>query len=301
MLKLSRTLTSNDAEKICYTGQTTRHRKAAQAMERSFAQAVDLTCVGCEQPFTANIWLIVDAVERPDLVTQFATDRLNVVQCPHCGTLHPVDAPLLFHNSAAEVLFFSSQEHRAPDDGQEIARELGQFLISRIPVAERRPYLAQAQMVAGRDELRRAVAAEDELSIALRALMVAASAEDIRAVAAAHPVLGTAATLAQLNQYVGRLQQDNHVATADALAQRLKVLQAEQSQPILQLIQALLDAASPQERQSILHSRAQAITSALPEVLAALADQAQRQQLDAVARDLLVIRNEVLAQLGQTP
>lgn len=301
MLKLSRTLTPNDAKKICYTEQATRHRKATQTMERSFAQAVDLVCVGCQQPFTAHIWLIVDAVERPDLVTQIATDRLNVVQCPHCGTLHPVDAPLLFHNSAAEVLLFSPQEHRTPNDEQEIARELGQFLISRIPVAERRPYLAQAQVAAGREALRQVVAAEDDLSIALGALMHAASAEEIRAVAAAHPVLGTAESLAQLNQYVGRLQQNNHVETADALAQRLKVLQAEHSQPIVQLIQALLDAASPEERRSILQQRAQDMTRAVPEVLAALADQAQRQQLDAIARDLLVIRNEVLAQLGQTP
>jgi hypothetical protein len=140
---------------------------------------------------------------------------------------------------------------------------------------------------------------EDELSIALRALMSAASAQEIRAVAAAHPVLGTAETLAQLSEYVERLQQNNHVETADALAQRLRLLQAEQ-QPILQLIQALLDAASPEERRSILQDHAQAIPSAMPDVLAALADQAQRQQLDAVACDLLVIRNEVLAQLGQT-
>lgn len=298
---MTRTLISNGAEKICYTERTTRHRKAAKAMERSFAQAVDLTCVGCEQPFTVDIWLIVDVVERPDLATQIATDRLNVVQCPHCGTLHPVDAPLLFHNSAAEVLLFAPQEHRAPDEAQAIARELGQFLISRIPVAERQPYLAQAQMVAGRDELRRLISAEDELSIGLQALMNATSIEDIRAVAAAHPVLGTAETLAQLNDYVKRLQQDKHVETADALAQRLKVLQAEESRSILHLIQALLDAASSQERQSILQNRAQDITGAVPDVLAALVDQAQRQQLDAIARDLLVIRNEVLTQLGHMP
>jgi hypothetical protein len=271
-------------------------------MERSFAQAVDMTCVGCEQPFTANIWLIVDALERPDLVTQIETDRLNAVQCPHCGTLHPVDAPLLFHNSTAKVLLFSPQEHRTPDAAEEIARQLGQFLISRIPVAERQPYLAQAQMVGGRDELRRTIAstteAEDDLSIALRVLMNATSTEEIQAVAAAHPVLGTAETFAQLNNYVRRLQQDNHLETADALAQRLAVLHAQQPHPTLQLIQALLDATSPEERQHILQQRAQDVTSHVPAVLTALADQAQRQQLDAVARDLLVIRNEVLRQLG---
>lgn len=270
-------------------------------MERSFAQPIDLTCVACGQLFSSDIWLIVDAVERPDLMARIDDESIHVVNCPHCGTPHLVEAPLLVHDSGAQTLIFSPQEHRTAAESQEAAQQLGQFLISRIPVAERKPYLATAHVVSSKEELRRAINAaveEDELSVALRALMEAQSADSIRAVAAAHAVLGTQDALEQLEAYVHQLRQGNHVETAEALAQRLKLLR-EQPSPAVQLIQALLDAVSSEERQHILQQRAQEIAGDVPIVLEALAEQAQRQQLDAVARDLRVLRTEVLRQLEQ--
>jgi hypothetical protein len=267
-----------------------------QRMERSFAQAIDLTCVGCGQTFTSDIWLIVDAAERPDLVARIADESLNVVVCPHCGTPHPVEAPLLFHDRAAQTLIFTPQEHRTTAESQEAAQQLGQFLISRIPVAERQPYLASAHMVSGKEELRRAIAGEaveDVLSAALRALMDAKSADAIRSVAAAHPILGS--------DYVRRLRQDQHLETAEALALRLSVLRAERPSPALALIQALLDATSPEERQHILAQRGRDIPGDTPAVLEALAEQAELRQLDAVARDLRVLRTEVLRRLEALP
>ncbi|HEX6291203.1 MAG TPA: CpXC domain-containing protein [Herpetosiphonaceae bacterium] len=272
-------------------------------MERSLAQTVELRCVSCAQPFAAELWLIVDAAERPDLTAQIDSGSMHVAQCPHCGTPHPVDAPLLFHDGAAQALIFAAQQHGAPEEAHSIARQLGQFLISRIPLAERQPYLASAQIVVGEEALRRArlsqPAPEDELSIALRALMEARAAEDIRAVAAAHPVLETTTALEQLDEYVRRLRQDRHLETAEALAERLTLLRAAQPHPTVDLIQALLDADSPEQRQRILHDRAQDLTDDVPDVLEALAEQAQRRQLDAIARDMRVIRGEVLTSLGR--
>lgn len=230
-------------------------------------------------------------------------ESIHVASCPHCGTPHLVEAPLLVHDSAAQTLIFSPQEHRTTAESQEAAQQLGQFLISRIPVAERQPYLATAQVVSSKEELRRVLAGtaveEDELSVALRALMEAQSAESIRAVGQAHAVLATQDALDQLAAYVHQLRQGNHLATAEALDQRLKLLRQRPS-PALQMAQALLDAASPEERQQILRQRAHEITADIPAVLEALAEQAQRQQLDAVARDLRVLRTEVLRQLEQS-
>lgn len=272
-------------------------------MERSFAQPIDLTCVACGQPFSAGIWLIVDAKERPDLVARIDDESIHVANCSHCGTSHLVEAPLLVHDSAAQTLIFSPQEHRTTAESQEAAQQLGQFLISRIPVAERQPYLATAQVVSSKEELRRVLSGtaveEDELSVALRALMEAQSAESILAVAHAHAVLGTQDALDQLAAYVHQLRQNNHLETAEALDQRLKLLR-ERPSPALQVIQALLDAASPEERQQILRQHAHEITGDVPAVLEALAEQAQRRQLDAVARDLRVLRTEVLRQLEQS-
>jgi hypothetical protein len=39
-------------------------------MPNSYAQRADLTCTACGHAFSADIWLIVDAAERPDLIYQ---------------------------------------------------------------------------------------------------------------------------------------------------------------------------------------------------------------------------------------
>jgi hypothetical protein len=274
-------------------------------MERSFAQTIELTCVGCGQPFTSDVWLIVDAAERPDLVAQIEVGKLHLVQCVHCGTPYPVEAPLLFHDSVNQTLIFTPQEHSTPEEAQATARQLGQFLISRIPIAERHVYLATAQIVPDWEALRHAVMGarvqEDELSLALSALMEASSTAEIQDVAAAHRVLITPEALEQLNEYVRRLRADQHHATAEALAQRIEIIQAGQPHPTLQLIQALLEAESPEQRQRILQDGTHAVTIEAANVLEALAEQAQRQQLDAIARDMLVIRTDILRSLGREP
>lgn len=273
-------------------------------MARSFAQSVDLECVNCQQPFSAEVWLIVDGVERPDLVARIHDATLDVVHCPHCGTEHPLDAPLLFHDAPSQTLIFASQTHSTVAQDQDVARQLGQQLISAIPVEERDVYLTTAQTVVGIDGLRRVLTGEgepegDELSAALQALMAATSPEQVRNAALEHPVLQTGEAHDQLREYVGQLQAGGHSDVAEALALRLDALQPSQPHPTLQFIQALLDAEGPEARQALMQSRPQDVTPEVPTILTALADQAQHRQLEAVARDLLVIRNEVLALLGR--
>lgn len=273
-------------------------------MNRSFTQSIDLECTNCKQPFHADVWLIVDAAERPDLVTQIQDDTLHVVYCPHCGTAHPLDAPVLFHDGASQTLLFASQMHSTATQDQDVARQLGQQLISTTPIEERGVYLTTARTVIGLEGLRRALSGEadderDELSDALRALMMATSPLEVRAVAADHPVLHSTDAHDQLREYVTQLQAGGHDDVATALAARLDAVIAAEPHPTLQFIQALLDAEGPDARQAIMQARPQDVTPEVPTILTALADQAQRRQIDAVARDLLVIRDEVLALLGR--
>ncbi len=273
-------------------------------MARSFAQSVELTCVGCQTSFNEELWLIIDASERPDLVERIADETLHVAQCPNCGMEHPLDAPLLFHAAGDQLLIFASPEQSTPENDQQIAQQLGQQLIGSIPVAERATYLTTAQIVSGVDGLRRillgAASIEgDELSAALPQLMHASSPAAVRSVAQAHPVLGTVEALEQLREYVRRLHDADQADLALALEQRIAALQQAQPNPTLSFIQALLDASSAQERRALLISRPQDVTPEVPTILEALADQAQRRDLEAVARDMLVIRDEVLVSLGR--
>jgi len=63
-------------------------------MPISFSQHVDLQCPECNAPFRAEVWLIVDAGERPDLAARCRDGSLFAVTCPngHTGAL---GAPLL--------------------------------------------------------------------------------------------------------------------------------------------------------------------------------------------------------------
>lgn len=273
-------------------------------MGRSFAQTVEVACTSCKQQFNAEVWLIVDAVEHPELVAQIEQGDIHLARCPHCGSAHPLDAPLLFHDQRNQLLIFASQEQSTPEQDQQIARQLGQQLIAAIPVSERATYLTTAHMVVGVDELRRAVAGEtvgtgDELTAGLRALMEAVNPGAVRAVAEAHPVLTTTEALNHLRDYVQQLHAADHADLAAALEQRIEALKSVKPHPTLHFIQALLDAESPEARHALLASRPQDVTPEVPTILEALADQAQRRHLEAVARDMLVIRDEVLGSLGR--
>lgn len=281
-------------------------------MSRSFAQTIPLPCNHCGQRFMAEIWLIVDAAERPDLVKRIHAETIHSPRCSHCGTLQALDEPLLFHDGPTQTLIFAAPEAGTDQHKQDLARQLGQQLIASIPPVERQPYLATAQMVSGIAGLHTALSdvvepANDELSQALPALMAATGPADVQAVTREHPVLRTAAAIEQLRAYVEQLRSEQHAELADALAQRVSVLAVEprssdepaQPHPARQMIQALLEAESPEQRQVLLHNAPHTVTPELATMLAALAEQAQRQQLDAVARDLLVMRDEVLTHLNQ--
>lgn len=273
-------------------------------MTRSFAESVELTCAGCRASFNTTVWLIVDADERPDLVERIVDETLHVAQCPNCGTPHPIDAPLLFHDAADQLLVFASPEQSTAGKDQQIAQQLGQQLIGSIPIADRATYLTTAHIVRGMAGLRQVLLDDettvgDDLSQALPALMEATSPAAVREVVEAHPVLGTDEALEQLREYVRRLREADQPELALALEHRIAAMRQAQPNPTLAFIQALLDAPSPEERRALLTSRPQDVTPEVPTILEALADQAQRRHLEAVARDMLVIRDEVLGSLGR--
>jgi DNA-directed RNA polymerase subunit RPC12/RpoP len=62
----------------------TRKQAGETAMPTSFGQTPQLTCPQCGQPFQAEIWLIVDADERPDLLEKIQAGTLHQIACPHC-------------------------------------------------------------------------------------------------------------------------------------------------------------------------------------------------------------------------
>lgn len=90
----------------------------------SHAEPADLPCLQCGERSYAEVWIIVDADERPDLLARIRAGTLHEIACPHCGHKATINAPLLIVRPRARpVLLFSpaaGQTH-AQDDEQAAA------------------------------------------------------------------------------------------------------------------------------------------------------------------------------------
>lgn len=101
-------------------------------MPNSHADHAELTCPSCAQPFAADVWLIVDTAERPDLLEQLQAETLHALVCPHCGHEATLDAALLVYRPEDDpVLLFSPA--RQTDAAQN--REQAQALVSMLGAA----------------------------------------------------------------------------------------------------------------------------------------------------------------------
>lgn len=124
-------------------------------MTRSHNQTADLSCPTCGQPFSAEVWLVVDRQERPDLVRLLLDGELNVARCPHCGAEGGINHPLLFHDGERkQVLVAMPLTVQGPEAARELVGELLQRLLESLPEEERQPYLGEIEMVPELDGLR---------------------------------------------------------------------------------------------------------------------------------------------------
>ena len=54
-------------------------------MSNSIAEPAHATCPVCNEAFVADLWLVVDEAERPDLIELARERRLHDLVCPRCG------------------------------------------------------------------------------------------------------------------------------------------------------------------------------------------------------------------------
>ncbi len=138
-------------------------------MTISLAQPATLTCPACSAAFTADIWLIVAAAERPDLVERIRAGSAHAVTCPQCGQTHSMDAPLLIFRPNAEppILFSPAQQTSREEDEQQAAALIA-ALRERLGAAWNDAWSARGLTVVPRQLLPAALA--DDPAAALREL-----------------------------------------------------------------------------------------------------------------------------------
>jgi hypothetical protein len=294
-------------------------------MSRSQSEIADLICPTCGEPFNAEVWLVIDRQERPDLHQLIMDGELNVAQCSRCSAEGGVNHPLLFHDREREQVVVAMP---LTVKGEEVARELVGELLARlldcIPSEDRHPYLGDVELVPELDGLRALLleqtqadnhAAHDrQLAIALQDLLNVNDAHDFERVISQHrSVLLTDRAETALDDMArnARQSQDRELqrrakearailnrmcmivtsrrAALNALLDELAPLSDDEIAVLPQLKQ-MLAAIDPQEAYTArisLTSTKQAIIDQLIERLLKLADEQQQTEELAFLRHLI--------------
>ena len=75
-------------------------------MDSSFKSVVKEKCDRCEKSFEAEVWRIINVIERPDLAEQIENDTIYEVTCPHCQFQQRADKFFISHNDKASKTAF---------------------------------------------------------------------------------------------------------------------------------------------------------------------------------------------------
>ena len=124
-------------------------------MRMSSTAPMQVKCPVCQQPFTMQLEQIVDVGSEPTAKNRLLAGQLNLAVCPNCGNGGMLDAPLLYHDPAHEMLLtYMPMELNIPSDQREqMIGGLTRELMSRIPAEARKGYLFNPQPVLTMDSL----------------------------------------------------------------------------------------------------------------------------------------------------
>ncbi|WP_322510196.1 CpXC domain-containing protein [Anaerolinea sp.] len=118
-------------------------------MAHSFSQTATLACPQCGHTFPAEIWLIVDGDERPDLLARAAQGDLHRLPCPQCGNNGTLDVPLLIlrRHEPQGVLIFSPAENTTREEDQKHLNGLMQALKASLGAEWQEEWIVKSQVV----------------------------------------------------------------------------------------------------------------------------------------------------------
>lgn len=108
-----------------------------------------IQCPQCGSPFAAEVQQIVDAQRTPQLKEMLLTGVLNVAECPQCGYTSRLAAPIMYHDSAHEMLIV----HVPMELGWSMAeqeRQIGKMakaITDSLPPEQFKAYLLQPKTI----------------------------------------------------------------------------------------------------------------------------------------------------------
>ncbi|HEY0605394.1 MAG TPA: CpXC domain-containing protein [Herpetosiphonaceae bacterium] len=198
---------------------------------------MSLTCPRCQTPFINDTFIIVDGVERPDLVARILDDTLHDARCPSCGQIGRVPAPLLYHDGRNARVLLGVPPDMSEAEWREVGQTLLWTLIGALPEQARLPYLGDVQAEAGvvgvaqiiRDE-KLAGLGEDEsealppIVIAIQALLEARGAAELQQALAQHPILNEPQSVTIMQELAAEAIKHGQIEAANGFARAAELL-----------------------------------------------------------------------------
>jgi hypothetical protein len=203
-------------------------------MAISRCEQVELPCPSCGRQFDAQVWLVVDRSERPDLAGLLVEGKLNEATCPHCSAAGGINHPLLYHDADREQMLCALPlTVRGESAAREIIGDLLRGLVASIPEHRRRLYLGDVAIVAELDGLRTALLEQIDadndlveqrlLGAALQALLNAVGQTELERVIAEHRRL---LLTERADQALAAIQRDSRAAADRELERRAREARA---------------------------------------------------------------------------
>jgi tetratricopeptide (TPR) repeat protein len=127
----------------------------------SLSEISEVTCSECYYNYKAEMWVVIDAQERPDLAEQCRDRTIHNLQCPQCGRTFTPDRPLMYHDGEARQLILAVPSETTLEEDRETNRRLVQHLFPRLADANNREYLNQTRNVPGVEGLQMLLQGED--------------------------------------------------------------------------------------------------------------------------------------------
>ncbi len=129
-------------------------------------QVVPAICPQCGTQYTAPAISLIEATNDPVLKQAFLQGQLNVAQCPNCGTVHPLNVPILYHDAEKELalVFVPNSMGIAHTDEQKIIGRLTTQLMNALPPEKRKGYLLNPRIFISMENLYKAILAADGIT-----------------------------------------------------------------------------------------------------------------------------------------
>lgn len=103
-----------------------------------------IRCANCGTPMPVAVRSLVDAQRDAEGKSLLISDQINKFQCPNCGALNVVDAPLLYHDATKELLIAYVPMGVAAQQGKSDERIIGDLmnmLTSNLPKDQFKAYM----------------------------------------------------------------------------------------------------------------------------------------------------------------